>query len=500
MSITSISKKIQQQKGIFCHRVGAPAARANACSTRSMIRMYMFVWVSLLAIITETSASSLASFPTGTGIFHSSKIQQDTDFKYNHEPDNSIPWWSQSAKRDVFQSLLSQSNPILLSLFANNKKSSVKSHNHSQCHSHSQQPDTSLLYRGGSQQHVTVLKKMSKFPRTMAAQIRNYNPPKHLGQYYGLEPDKIFPYQSKSQQQLQDSKTVVDPQVAMANTLTETLEEMKNMRKELQSLRRELYEMRKKITGEQDLTLEGLVQEEEIDPEVTRLAQQKRQRYFDRVGGDIEKWARQHLFNNDVAIDTGWVEVNCNKEVSKYANADGRTKVYVNWMKDSRGKLAFPSDQREYPCIKIYSTLDAPLEDVCTYLSREEHMADYNFILTAQKDLEEIAPHAKICWAASPQVLFIKPREFVTFVCHRWFKDGSVVVLNQACDHKDAPAVIDEGKGKACRGYALRGATFFSPHPQDRQKTKIAMIAHAAPGGDLPQWVSTVLELRYHSA
>ena len=117
-------------------------------------------------------------------------------------------------------------------------------------------------------------------------------------------------------------------------------------------------------------------------------------------------------------------------------------------------------------------------------------MLDYNDVLDDQRDLEEITPHSKICLATTPQVLFVKPREFVTFVSHRWLNDGSVVIINQACEHKDAPATTEEGKGKACRGYALRGATFISPDPQDPQKTRIAMIAHAAPGGDLPQWVS----------
>jgi START domain len=380
-------------------------------------------------------------------------------------------------KRQIFHSLISQSNPTLL---VAGKSSASYFNNHQ---------DKVFLSRGGEQQHVAVLKQISKVPFVVVSKfMKNIKPPKNVGQYYGLEPDKIFPYHSKARQK--GASEVVEQQVAMSQTLSETLVEMRIMRKELQTLRREMYEMRKRITGEQDLEFEGLaVEEEDIDPEVVRLAQQKRQRYFDRLGREIEKWARQKLFEED-RVGNGWVEIECNKVVSKNGNANGRTKVYLTWMKDSRGKNAFPDDHREYPCIKVYSCVDAPLENVCTYLSREENMPDYNVILTAQKDLEEIAPHAKICWATSPQILFVKPREFVTFACHRWLKDGSVVMLNQAVDHKDAPAVTEEGKGKTCRGYALRGATFFSPDPQDDQKTRIAMIAHAAPGGDLPQWVS----------
>ncbi|CAB9503247.1 expressed unknown protein [Seminavis robusta] len=332
---------------------------------------------------------------------------------------------------------------------------------------------------------VSILKKVFRISPMIVSKIRNYNPPVSFGQYYGLAPDKIFPYQSTAKQQ-KDSE--MDKQLAMTQTLSETLEEMRNMRKELQILRREMYEMRKKITGEQDLEFEGAMQEEEeVDPEVARLAQQKKQRYFERLGREVEKWARQKLFE-EPRVGDGWVEVPCNKMVRKTANPNGNTQCYLTWLPDSRGKNAFADDKKDYPCIKVYSVLDAPLEDVCTYLSREEHMTDYNVILSAQRDLEEIAPHCKISWATSPQVLFVKPREFVTFVYHRWLKDGSVVLINQAVDHKDAPAVTEEGKGTACRGYALRGATFFSPDPQDPQKTRVAMISHAAPGGNLPGW------------
>ena len=74
------------------------------------------------------------------------------------------------------------------------------------------------------------------------------------------------------------------------------------------------------------------------------------------------------------------------------------------------------------------------------------------------RDLEEISSHSKICWGQTPQIMFIKPRGFVTFCHHRWRKDGAEVVVNQACEHKDAPGFAKEGQGSACRAYALRGA------------------------------------------
>ena len=331
---------------------------------------------------------------------------------------------------------------------------------------------------------VSAIKQAMKIPPLILSKLREQDPPKNTGYYYGLQPDKIFPYDSSRHRANMEQE---QQQIAMAQALTETLEEMKAMRKELQILRRDMYEMRKKITGEKDLEFSG-GPVEELNPEAVRLAREKRFQQFEKIGKDVELWARKKLFEEDRAGD-GWTEVPCNKMLAKTVNPDGRTTCYIGWMKDSRGEDAVPGDDRDYPAVKVYSTIDGPLDDVCTYLSRQEHMTDYNGILTEQKELEVISPHSKICVAKSPQVLFVKPREFVSFIYHRWLRDGSVVMVNQAVEHKDAPPEKEEGKGKACRAYALRGATFISPDPDDPQKTRFAMIAHAAPGGGLPHWV-----------
>ena len=128
-------------------------------------------------------------------------------------------------------------------------------------------------------------------------------------------------------------------------------------------------------------------------------------------------------------------------------------------MKDSRGDGAISEDsERVYPCLKCFSTLNAPLENVCRYLSESNHVSEYNDLLTTHKDLEEITKRSKICWAMTPQILFVKPRDFVTYCQHWWTKDGTQVVINQACEHEDAPATNDEGEETVCRAYALRGA------------------------------------------
>ena len=134
-------------------------------------------------------------------------------------------------------------------------------------------------------------------------------------------------------------------------------------------------------------------------------------------------------------------------------------------MKDPRGEKGNKDDPNEYPCIKCVSTIDAPLEDVCTYLSQESAADEYNDVVHTHKDIEEISSNAKICWSQSPQILFLKPRDFVTFCHHRWKGDGTEVMVNQAMEHPDYPPNSQEREGKACRAYALRGANSTSRRP-----------------------------------
>ena len=106
-----------------------------------------------------------------------------------------------------------------------------------------------------------------------------------------------------------------------------------------------------------------------------------------------------------------------------------------------------------------------------------------------------------------------------SIIFSRWWKDGTQVIVNQACEHEDKPGILVEGEGEACRGYALRGANcklmealcnmtclincpqsnplliisiwiVISKDPNDPNKTRITLLAHANPGGGLPQWVS----------
>jgi hypothetical protein len=112
------------------------------------------------------------------------------------------------------------------------------------------------------------------------------------------------------------------------------------------------------------------------------------------------------------------------------------------------------SDNNEYPCIKVFATIDAPVDRVCTYLAQESVVPEYNDLVVKFKDIDEIAPQCKICWSQTPQILFLKPRDFITFCHHRWTRDGTQVIVNQATEHPDFPA----SKSNFPRAFAIRGA------------------------------------------
>jgi len=293
---------------------------------------------------------------------------------------------------------------------------------------------------------------------------------------------------------------------ALADVMGETLRELREMREDIAYLRDEMRVMKMKMDGrsvsfdeeeDEDLDVDesqGILVEKEIGGKEERmelgslLGRRNRAKEFDKIGTEVEEWAKNILHRE--GEEEGWQEISCNKFVRKKFNRAGTTTCYLKWMKDSRGRFSKPDDdEKEYPCLKCFATINAPLDDVCTYLSQEIRIQEYNDLIEGNRDLEEITPHSKICWSQCPQILFVKPRDFVTFCHHRWGKDGGQIMVNQACEHPSSPGVASEKDGNVCRAYALRGANFLSVDPDDPNKTKFSMVCHADPGGGLPTWV-----------
>jgi hypothetical protein len=272
---------------------------------------------------------------------------------------------------------------------------------------------------------------------------------------------------------------------------------------EIQQLRKELNELRREIKGLKDPTPDS-------QSEYERRFKARR-KLFHGVDQQIEAWAEKILFRefDDTVMTDGevgkgvrgggvdaterWTDVQCHKMLRNRYNADGRTCAHLKWQRDSRGSSNNSgsnnndddddgndeSDSQPWPMIRMYSTIDAPIAEVALYLSDKNHMTDYNSLMEKHKDLEELTPRSKICWGRTPQILFVKPRDFVTYCAYRWRHDGSLVIVNQA---------LDEYEDTKANAFAFRGATFIGPDAEDPEKTKIAMLAHACPGLDVPAW------------
>jgi len=349
------------------------------------------------------------------------------------------------------------------------------------------------------------------------------------GFYYGIRDDVFFPSKdevSQAQNEKESNESGLRPpnlrvdslqkrekrerDVPSSRTLTdimgETLLELREMREDIYALREEMQYMKEELKRQERFSSGVFMDEVEDDDDEEEaevfdypthdeskhhkkglIGRVARQSEFEKIGHEVEKWAHKLLFEEN-GEEHGWKEVKCNKMVRKKYNSRGQTTCYLKYMKDSRGKYAKDEDI-EFPCLKVYTTIDAPIEDVCDYLSNENHMEEYNDLVVAHRDLEDITPHGKICWSQCPQILFIKPRDFVTYCHHRWRRDGAQIVVSQACEHEDAPGNSEESDdGNACRAYSLRGANFLSKDPTDPDKTRMAILAHADPGGGIPQW------------
>jgi hypothetical protein len=337
---------------------------------------------------------------------------------------------------------------------------------------------------GASVEEVAV--KTKKKPPDSAVSSRSPFPGWNQEFFLGITPQTL---KSLMPQPTEQSNTVPAKQKSMLRKRVDLREGMSEALDELRSLRQEMERLREELGALKRLQMGGefVDPEEEAKTQAAKARQKRRlQRQYEQVSSDVERWADDLLFPSDTSKHEGWVEIPCNKLLRSKLNRDGRTRVYLTWMKDSRGSSYITKrptekpDEQEWPCIRLYSTIDAPCDEVSLYLSNEEHVQDYNQLLDQYKDLDTITSHSKICWAQSPQILFIKPRDFVTYCSHRWRRDGTQVVINQACDAYDDSITAN--------AFAFRGATFIGPDPDDPEVTRIAMLAHASPGKDVPSW------------
>jgi len=371
--------------------------------------------------------------------------------------------------RGRIRTTLTQSTPVLRSLL-NKRIDSSNNENGNNIRNNSRR---SPLSKGASIRTVSSVNMQASLTKT---HIRNLlDSVGSIGFYYGIDAEKLSPNGSRPRKSRPPK---------LEDSLITAIEELKMMRQEMEQMRMEMQQLKRKILGDDDLSFQI---DDGASTEMKEKALKKRQIEADKLAAEIESWAYNILEEGE---EDGWTQVECSKMVRASINGMERTKTFMKWMTDPRGEKADKEDYTKHPCIKCHSIIDAPLELVCMYLSQQDASVNYNDVVDKFEDLEEISPDAKICYSSSPQILFVKPRDFVTFCHHRWKSDGTQVIVNQACEHPKYPLEKMEKEGKSCRGYALRGANFISRCSEDPTKTRITIVAHCKPGGGLPDWAT----------
>ncbi len=163
-------------------------------------------------------------------------------------------------------------------------------------------------------------------------QLRQKLQASSLGVYYGLTPQNTRHTPSTKRT------------IALRDTMIETLQEIKSMRKELELLRQEIHNLKQGEAG---------TAPSQGDQQLSVLARRKElQREFEGVGEQVEQWAEEMLFGPD---DDNWTEVQCSRVLRGAINKDGRTRAFIRWMKDSRGpRFANPKDDRTRRSLSLF--------------------------------------------------------------------------------------------------------------------------------------------------
>lgn len=146
--------------------------------------------------------------------------------------------------------------------------------------------------------------------------------------------------------------------------------------------------------------------------------------------------------------------------------------------------LGIGSIGSRYACVKCTGTVKAPPLKVFELFEDNTRVKEYNTLFEDGKDLEMVAENTKIVWASSTPVFPFKARDFCTVVHTRKLKDGTLVVLNRAIKHKEAPP-----SQKYVRGSIILGANIIQPVQGHPHMAKLTMITQVDPGGFAPPMI-----------
>lgn len=131
----------------------------------------------------------------------------------------------------------------------------------------------------------------------------------------------------------------------------------------------------------------------------------------------------------------------------------------------------------KYCCVKATGILAASPADILTLFEDNTRVSEYNKFYAEGRDLEAINDRTKVVWAASPPMFFFKPRDFCTVVHYRKLQDGTVVVVNRAVEHPDAPRT-----DKYVRAEILMGANIIQPVAGKPHQALFTIVTQVDPG------------------
>lgn len=138
----------------------------------------------------------------------------------------------------------------------------------------------------------------------------------------------------------------------------------------------------------------------------------------------------------------------------------------------------------KYACVRAEGVLRASPAQILSLFEDNTRVSEYNKFFGEGRDLEEVGENTKVVWASSPPIFPFKPRDFCTVVHFRRLRDGTVVVLNRATEHPEAPVNRDFVRAKI-----VLGANIIQPVRGHPNRCRLVVLTQVDPGGFAPPMI-----------
>ena len=136
----------------------------------------------------------------------------------------------------------------------------------------------------------------------------------------------------------------------------------------------------------------------------------------------------------------------------------------------------------KYACVMARGTVKAAPKKLLALFEDDTRTREYNNLFLRGEDLEYVADNTKIQWACTPPVFPFKARDFVTLIHIRKLRDGTLVYLNTATQHRSKPA----GNNGYVRGRIVLAANIMRPIKGKPNLCEVTMMTQLDPGGFAP--------------